>query len=233
MTGFIVTGTPRSGTTHFCKTLNQKSNIFLPNSDHMEPLDLWNDMKNEDLIIDEDQFIQDQLSKVKGYWGFKAFDGKYLSTSVHDLAQRNGLYTFCLIRKDIRRAFLSFIVHRYGHIINQDDFYEKWSSVKYDKKIDFNLQQIRSYAFFLVKHYYMMETKTHGLKIYFEDLISSPEVSIPEVNEYFNQEIVFKYDYQDSPLEYYFQDYEKMLQPLKDILDIARKQIDLPDYLRV
>jgi hypothetical protein len=224
----LITGCPRSGTSQFCKILSKNNNINLWSDGHeyqYEPFSTRPSMR-----FDESDWIQNFLNRNESeFVGFKMFNGD--TSSVTETAKRFDMKLIPVLRKDIISVYLSLAL-----LPLQEKNKNNHSSRNTNcglEKILFEVggfRRLRKNAFWLLKQYYLWERTPTFQKVYFEDMMNG--VEYPKLNEYFNTKITFGLDgYKHMGYETYTKDWEKLLSPLADMLHLAKKSGNFPDYI--
>jgi len=203
MNKFLITGIPRSGTTIFARTLSQLDDVDMANDDH----DFFEPFKLMSSTLDLNSLPR--LKKLEdscklNYFGFKCFPGDLLDLTMLRL---NGYKTFAVIRKDIWKSIFSHAIARTKLFRDNDSsafgasskLYTQGLSVSTIEDLPLPLLRMFNDSFFArIKHAYEFETQYENTDIiYFEDLIK-PNASFECVNNYFNKEVIFNLDYDDS-----------------------------------
>ena len=203
MNKFLITGLPRSGTTIFARTLSQLDNVHMANDEHdfFEPFKLLS--KSLDLnSLPKLKELEDSCKL--NYFGFKCFPGDLLDLT---MLRFDGYKTFAVIRKDIWKSIFSHAIARTKLFRDNDGSAFGTSSKLHTQLLSAStikelptplLRMFRDSFFARIKEAYEFETQhTNTDVIYFEDLIK-PNASVDCVNNYFNKEVIFNLDYDDS-----------------------------------
>lgn len=203
MNKFVITGIPRSGTTVFARTLSKIDNIHVANDQHdfYEPFKI---MSNSLDLNPLPRLKELEDNCRSNYFGFKSFPGDLLDLTALRL---NGYKTFAIVRKDIWKSIFSHAIARTKLFRDNDNTAFKGSSKLYTESVVASsiselppplLRMFQDSFFTRIKHAYEFETQYKNTDvIYFEDLIK-PNASFKCVNTYFNKEIIFNLNYDDS-----------------------------------
>ena len=209
MNKFLITGLPRSGTTIFARTLSQLDNVSMPNDKHdfFEPFKIMAKPVELNCLPRLKSLENNCQSK---YFGFKCFNRDLLNVS--DLS-RDGYKTFAIIRKDIWKSIFSHAIAKTALFVDGENIFANSSTLHIQDLVAKTVKEmppplIRMFqdSFFdRIKDAYEFETQWKNIDIiYFEDLIK-PNASFDCVNEYFNEEIIFNLNYDDtSDIEVYY-----------------------------
>jgi hypothetical protein len=240
---FVVTGTPRSGTTFFCNTLKTYPHVWIPefsNIDNAEPFNPVNTVEvsntlqlpvfDQNLVIQ--QLLQDKSTVNAEYFGFKTFLSYHNNMS--SLIDHNQLDVFVILRKNIWSVLASLLLAQDNKDYNGSS--KRFSPFYYDGS---NREERRIFTMFysLCKDYWYSENVWHSHprlveKIYFEDLIK-PNVSFKKINNYFGQEIDFFANYTDDSVEKYFKNFDHVKKViLRRVHQSKYHFLALPDYIR-
>lgn len=211
---FVVTGTPRSGTTFLCGQFASLDNVYMPEANDYEPFGAHSG------VVDEEQYLlklrEDYPDKIVG---FKTFWEDSFMLREH----LRSFDPIVLIRKDIQKVYLSLLVlYRSGY----DDMKSSRNrpGAEIMEHSDFGLTYI---AHTLLKTYYYSEKMPYLFKLYFEDLYLGND----RLQYYFENEVDINPKYSGSELTDYHPDPQKFLDILKrTALGMDHKK--LPDYVR-
>jgi hypothetical protein len=214
MKKFIVTGTPRSGTTFLCKQIAALDNVVMYDDWDYEPFGGYGG------VLDEEEYLRqlqsdhpDKIVGLKTFWQDSFFMNEHLKR----------FDPIVLIRKDIQKVYLSLIVlYRRGY---DQDKSSRWrpgaETIEYS---DFGLT---SAAHTLLKTYYYSEKMPNLFKLYFEELTKENTI----LDDYFENKVNLDPGYTGSTLTDYHPDPERFLSILKrTALGMNHKK--LPYYVR-
>lgn len=237
---FIVLGTPRSGTTFFCRTLKEQPDIWIPNFPNYEPFNPWsivgasNTFKTH--MFDQDEIVKRMIefkkSKNIDYFGFKTFISFH--SDIKGLIERNDLDIIVVLRKDFWKLMASQLI-----AIDHNDY--EGSSTKYEPYFFENTarEERRIIGFFneICKWFWWCENvfskhKNFIDKIYLEEL-SKNGASFGNINSYFDRNIIFNSNYDDrKSLESYISNYDEFQKFIKEIVKKCPEHYKvLPDYV--
>lgn len=236
---FVVTGTPRSGTTFFCKTLAQCSNIWIPKFPNYEPFNPMNivPVSNtlQESIFDTNIIIEKFLNfKQKQnfeYFGFKTFLTYH--SDISSLINTHNFDLFLVLRKNIWKVLCSQLV-----AMDNKDYQgssKRFAPFCYDQS---NREQRRIFNMFnaLCKDYWWSENVGNNHpnlidKIYLEDLIL-PNTNLQKVSSYFNQELTFSANYTEDSIGTYIENFSDLKEFILNMVHKAKYHYQtLPDYL--
>lgn len=237
---FIVVGTPRSGTTFFCRTLDQYPDIWIPGFGNYEPfnphsLNIAAEKFNQ-CIYDQNSAVQKMIRSKKRYsaeyFGFKTFLTWH--NNFLDLIEYNNLDVFVVLRKDIWKVLGSLLIaidnsDYSGSSKNYQPFY--FSDTNREKR------RIISYFFELCKSYWYCEKvlSDHRMfvdKIYLEDF-DKKDVSITSIDEYFQRPILFNTNYHQDDYTKYYQNFEEFKSFILDHVHSAKEHyLEMPNYIK-
>lgn len=233
MNKFLITGMPRSGTTVLINTLGKLDDVFVysDSKGFGEPFKVMNKTLELNPYIRLDSVEKECDSK---YFGFKVFPNDLVNIEyLHNVKQYK---TFVIIRKDIWKAIFSHALAKQTLFINNLDIFAGSSTLhphdsKYDKLSDIPpvlLREFKGAFFHRVKQCYEFETRWKNINIiYFEDLIK-PDASFGCLNEYFNKDIVFNLNYDNShDSEAYYSNFSSSA--LHNLAAYFIKTIDIPN----
>jgi len=236
---FIVIGTPRSGTTFFCKVLNDYNDIWLPEFPNYEPFNPWSVERASNAfnthLFDQDLILKKMLAEKErrqiNYFGFKTFT--QFHTDLLGLIDRNELDIILILRKDFWKVLASQLV-----AIDHNDY--KGSSTKYEPFVfqDTFRERRRILGFFgqICKSYWWCENifskhKNFVDLLYLEDF-SQEKNSFQNINNYFDREVILENNYENKNLEHYIKNYQEFENFIKEE---ARKSSNhyraLPTYI--
>jgi hypothetical protein len=236
---FIVLGTPRSGTTFFCKTLAECSNIWIPKFPNYEPFNPINIVPvsnalhastfDVDAVIEK--FLYFKQKQNFEYFGFKTFLTYHSDISA--LINTHNFDLFVVLRKNIWKVLCSQLV-----AMDNKDYQgssKRFTPFCYDHS---NREQRRLFNMFnaLCKDYWWSENvggKHANLidKIYLEDLIL-PNASFQKVSGYFNQKLTFSADYTEDSIDAYIENFTDLKEYILSMVHKAKYHYQtLPDYL--
>jgi len=202
MNKFIVTGIPRSGTTIFTKTLAQQSGVDVFSNDHFfyEPFSMG--FKNK-FRLNPEKDLAIQESKCKDdYFGFKAFKDGFLTP---DYLMTQGYRPIVLLRKDLWKSVISAFVQQWQVGQNLHPTYTSKEIIFPDvyNTVEEVPPFMRTRFLINLGNRVMMCYRAERVWkdvidiIYFEDLIK-PGATFKNVNEYFQREIKFDLNYDNS-----------------------------------
>ena len=211
---FIVTGTPRSGTTFLCKQFASLDNVVMYNDFDYEPFGAYGGVLNE-----EEYLRQLQENNPGKIVGLKAFWEDTFMMREHI----RSFDPIVLIRKDIQTVYLSLLVlYRQGYDENKSSRNRMGASeMEYS---DFGLTHI---AHTLLKTYYYSERMPFLFKLYFEDLHQGNS----RLEYYFENKLDIDPKYSGSSLTDYHPDPQRFLDILKRTA-LGMDHRNLPDYVR-
>lgn len=217
MKKFIVTGTPRSGTTFLCSRFAALDNVYMYSDYDYEPFSPYAG------VLDEETYLEDLVTNnpnkivgLKTWW----YDSYMFTEHTRSFDQ------IVLIRKDVQKVFLSLIVLlRFGYDENKSSKNRIGSGeLVYG---DFGL---RYNAHNLLKSYYYSEKMPCMEKIYFEDLVNN-SYNPTRLENYFENKLDLNTGYKDSTLTDYYQDPDRFIRVLRETaLSMDHKKF--PDYVR-
>jgi hypothetical protein len=237
---FIIFGTPRSGTTFFCKTLNLEKNIWIPEFKNFEPFNpqitptASNKFKTH--MFDHNAVMQKLINakkdQKKEYLGIKSFVSYH--SDVSNLIEHNQLAIFIMMRKNIWKVLGSLLVS-----IDNSDF--AGSSKRY-KPFYFennNREKHRIFGIFdrFCRYYWYSENvlskhKNFVEQIFFEDLIDKNNLQFDGVNNFFNKKISFSANYIEDDLEKYFQNFDEFKSVILERVNSSPYHYSaLPEYI--
>lgn len=202
MNKFLITGLPRSGTTIFARTLSHLDDISLANDaqNFFEPFKIMSKRRELNPLPRLNNLENSCKSK---YFGFKCFTGDLLNLTN---LSNDGYKTFAIIRKDIWKSIFSHAVARTELYVNNSNVFAGSSTLHTQDLVATSIHEMppplmrmfQDSFFNRVKQAYDFETYWKDIDIiYFEDLIK-PNASFDCVNKYFNKEVIFNLDYDDS-----------------------------------
>jgi len=217
MKRFVVTGTPRSGTTFLCNRLASLDNVHMDSNYDYEPFSPYAGVLDEEDYLDN--LVTNHPGKIVGLktWWYDSYDFTGLIEDFDPIV---------LIRKDVQKVFLSLIVLlRFGYDENKSSKNQAGSSeLVYG---DFGL---RYNAHNLLKSYCYSEKMPYLEKIYFEDLVDG-SYDPTSLEDYFENKLDLNTNYKESVLTDYYQDPGKFIRVLRDTaLSMDHKKF--PDYVR-
>ena len=213
MKQFLVTGTPRSGTTFLCSKLAALDNVYMLKTNDYEPFNPWNS------ILDEQQYITslrlnhpDKIVGLKTFWGDSFLLNEHIKT----------FDPIILIRKNIQKVYLSALVlYRKGYDENKSSKNRGSDNLNYS---DFSLQTV---SHNILKTYYYSENMPYRFKLYFEDLGKHNPLE-----DYFERSFDLNTKYNDNhDLTEYDPDPERFISFLKKTA-LAMDYKKLPSYVR-
>ena len=217
MKRFIVTGTPRSGTTFLCSRLASLDNVYMDEHNGYEPFGF------NCSIVDEEEYLRqlsfDHPNKIVGFktwWDVSFMMADHLRN--YD--------PIVLIRKDIKKVFLSYIILlKLGSDHNNSS-----RKINGSESITYNSMGLSYTAHQLLRSYYYSEKIDATHKMYFEDLVNNNSDN-SKLEIYFDRKIDLNPNYSESDLTDYFKDPEPFLKSLRDTaLSMDHKKF--PDYVR-
>jgi hypothetical protein len=238
-TNFIILGTPRSGTTFFCETLNSRSNIWIPEFTNSEPFNPTNIVQISNIfksnIFDQDSIIQKMIAikekKEIEYFGFKTFISWH--NDISSIIDKNELAIFLVLRKNIWKVLTSMLV-----AIDNKDFQgssKRFDPFYYDGS---NREQRRIFTMFnsICRDYWWSENVFHNHpnlieKIYLEDL-TEENLSFQKINDYFKTEIQFTANYVEDSIGEYVANFDDLKQFILEKVHLSKYHYSaLPDYI--
>jgi hypothetical protein len=237
---FIIFGTPRSGTTFFCKTLNSEKNIWIPEFTNFEPFNPQiiptTSTKFKTHMFDHSAVMQKLINakeeRNKEYLGIKSFVSYH--ADVTRLIENNQLAIFIMMRKNIWKVLGSLLV-----AIDNSDFVgssKRFIPFKFENT---NRERRRIFGMFdrLCRYYWWSEnilSKHNNFieQIFFEDLVNAGTVQFSGVNNFFNKEILFSANYTEDDLEKYFQNFDEFKSVILERVNSAPYHYSaLPEYI--
>lgn len=238
MNKFLITGLPRSGTTIFARTLSKIEDVSLADdaNNFFEPFKILS--KRRELNPLPRLTALENSCNTK-YFGFKCFPGDLLNLT--DLSN-SGYKTFAVIRKDIWKSIFSLAIARTELYVNNANVFAGSSTLHMQDLVATSMQEMpapllrmfQDSFFARIKDAYDFETQWKDIDIiYFEDLIR-PNASFDCVNKYFNKEVVFNLDYDDSnDVESYYPNIDnKILRFISaQIINTVTIPKDCPKYI--
>lgn len=239
---FVVTGTPRSGTTFFCNTLAGHADIWIPrfsDLDNAEPFNPINTIEVSNALqlpMFDHNFVVQKLIELQQqnrteFLGFKTFLAYH--NNMLSLIEQTQLDVIVLLRKNIWLALASLLLAQDNKDYNGSS--KRFHAYTYDGS---NREQRRIFTMFysLCKDYWFSENVWHGHsrlieKIYFEDLIK-PNATFAKINAYFGRNITFEANYQDDGIETYFTNFNQVKAMILHRVHQSQFHFQaLPDYL--
>lgn len=211
---FIVTGVPRSGTTFVCKKISELNTVYMDPTPGFEPF------SPEGAVLDEEIYLRSlEQSHPDKIVGLKTWWEESYSLNEH----LRSYDPIVVLRKDINRAFLSYVV------MTRVGFDEKNSSKNRPnvESIKHTNQSVRYLAHNMLKSYYYTEKMPFLFKLYFEELSQDN----PIMDDYFEAKLDLDPGYQESELTNYYPDPQRYLDVLKSTA-LAMDHKKLPDYIR-
>ena len=216
MKKFVVTGTPRSGTTFLCDRIAKLDNVYMNDYSHYEPF-VWGSK-----ILDEAKYLHNlEKNHPDKIVGFKAFFGDSFFLQDH----MKSYDAIVIIRRDVGKVFLS-------QLIKGKKGADKNFSSKNRKGIEsvwFNPRSLEFNAKTLLKWYYYGELIPAKVKLYFEDILDGK--AYPELDEYFENKIDLNTNYLEADLSVYHPNYAPLIKFLRDTA-ISLGPENFPDYVR-
>jgi len=222
MKKFVVTGTPRSGTTFFCRTLEKESNILLPRFHNYEPFIPQNRIVSSNRIgisaFDEAESIKrivkfgiDNNFDAVGFKTFFSFHYNF-----EKMLEQNELDHFLILRRNVWKIFAS-----YWMAFSKSEF-GKSSLIHEAIQIDTEsvMSKIIKQTIDAVLKTYMYRSQieqhpNHIVTLYFEDFTAkSGHIGDSELTEYFGKRIIFQSGYDDP--QHKPSDYIKNIQEIKE-----------------
>jgi len=215
---FFILGLPRSGTTAIARTLtackdicvysSEKVDGKITNESHFfEPFAL----NGATVTLDWESKLTNTIESTyhKKYNGIKTISGDHIQ--IHDLVHTHNYRPLVTIRKDIWKTIFSKIAAAYALQEKQisgdatGDVPYLQSSRNINANFDNFNQFVPRLEFFLasfIKTTYDFENRVRDTLnpidiIYFEDFVK-PNATYEKINEYFDQEIIFNLDYNDT-----------------------------------
>ena len=237
---FVIVGTPRSGTTFLCDTLNDFDDIWIPKYPNYEPFNP-NVLKKVSVTSNHNAFDQDAIikkfvsyksSKKVTYFGFKTFLSFH--SNLKDLIKENDLDVIIILRKDIWKVIGSMMI-----AVDNNDYIG--SSKKHQpfifEKTSREIRRIQVFFNQICRVYWELEnifSKDLNIidKFYFEDLIENKER--PLLNEYFQRTIYFNHGYNDNDdISKYISNFQVMKNfILEEVNQYQTHYSSLPEYIR-
>lgn len=216
MKKFVVTGTPRSGTTFLCDRIAKLDNVYMNESSNYEPFIYGSN------ILDEAKYLYDlEKNHPDKIVGFKAFLGDSFFLQDH----MKSYDPIVIIRRDVSKVFLSQLI--LGKKGADKNFSSK--NRKGIESVEFNRRSLQFNAKTLLKWYYYGELIPAKVKLYFEDILEGK--TYPELDEYFGNKIDLNTNYQEADLSVYHSDYAPLIKFLRDTA-ISLGPENFPDYVR-
>lgn len=238
-TNFIILGTPRSGTTFFCNTLNSYSNIWIPEFPNSEPFNpsIISQTSNifKSNMFDHNAIIRKMISfKEKNgheYFGFKTFLSWH--TDISSIINENELSIFLMLRRDIWKVLTSLLI-----AIDNKKFggsSKRFEPFYYDGS---NRERRRIFVIFqnLCRDYWWSENVGHHHaslieKIYLEDIIGK-DISFKKINDYFKKEISFSVNYTEDSIEKYITNFDDLKTFILEEVHCSKYHYSaLPEYI--
>ena len=207
MNKFFIFGAPRTGTTALAKTLDNYNDIYMyrkisdqvkdNETELFEPFATFNSKIELDW---EEKLAKVEKQYVSKYNGFKLITGD----TVHPvyLVKDYRYDPIIIIRKNIWKALFSKLAAIYS-ANNNNNSIDVYANSSKDLEPNFNnirhfIPRLMYYLHSYVKLTYELEnSSTYIDKIYFEDMIQENK-TYEKLNNYFDQEIVFNLNYNDS-----------------------------------
>jgi len=236
---FVVLGIPRSGTKFFCKSLNERPNIWVPSwNSTYEPFNLKRIEHSSEIfkshLFDHNNIVKKLISakkdQQKAYMGFKTF--LIWHRDFKDVIEQNQLRIIIVIRKNFWKVFGSFLMS-----IENADYTgssKRFSPFLFCPSNRENRRIIDIFNNFCYQ-YWQLENdysshKNLIDKIYFEDFTQSTKFE--KLNDYFDDRIHFQNDYNDlDSVKTYFANFEQLKSFVVEHCRSAPKHYGaLPDY---
>jgi hypothetical protein len=236
---FLVTGTPRSCTTWFCKTLNAHDGIWVPEFTNYEPFNPHGIPKttNKLKVSLFDQFaVIDTIKKEAekkdvDYLGIKTFNAYHHSIS--DLIDAYDFSIFLLLRKNIWKVLGSLLV-----AVDNKNF--EGSSKRFEPYFfeNSNREKRRILTIFdrICLNYWLAENyfcnhRNFIEKIYMEDIING-QTSSEKINNFFAKDIDLSNDYKEDDLSFYYKNFDEFKNFIVSYCKSAHHHYSaLPDYI--
>lgn len=236
-------GTPRSGTTFFCKTLTKFDNILIPDVPFYELFNPWAlpkisnlielDLWNQDKVIEK--FVNYKNETNKKYFGFKTFP-VFHHLDLESLVNNNDLDIIIVLRRDIWKIIGSQMI-----AIDNNDY--SGSSLHYRpyqfQNTEREKKRVLAHFLQLTKCFWYNETifanhKNFIEKIYLEDL-SDQICSFEKINNYFDRQISFETGYNDNnDLTQYISNIEELKSFIRSYVKESMHHFKvLPEYLLI
>ena len=219
MKKFMVTGTPRSGTTFLCSRLASLDNVHMDKHNGYEPFGF------NCSVVDEEEYLKqlssDHPDKIVGFKTW--WDVSFMMTD-----HLRDYDPIILIRKDIKKVFLSYIILlKLGSDNNNSS-----RKINGSESIVYNTMGMGlSYtAHQLLRSYYYSEKIATIHKMYFEDLVNNSSDN-SKLENYFDRKIDLNPKYNESDLTDYFKDPEPFLKVLRETA-LMMDHKKFPDYVR-
>ena len=213
---FLVTGTPRSSSTWFCKTLNSHENIWVPEFPNYEPFNphaipkITNKLKVSlfDQFAVIDTLKKEAEKKEVDYLGIKTFNSYHYS--IPNLIDAYDFSIFLLLRKNIWKVLGSLLVavdnknfegssKRFEPYFFENSHREKRRILSIFDRICLN--------YWLAENYFCNH-KNFIEKIYMEDIIDG-QTSFEKINNFFAMDIDLSNIYKEDDLSFYYKNFDE------------------------
>jgi hypothetical protein len=236
---FLITGTPRSSSTWFCKTLNSYDRIWMPEFKNYEPFnphiirETTNALKVN--LYDQnafmDKIIEAAVKREVDYLGVKSFPNYHTDLSLflndYDVA------IIVLIRKDIWKVLGSlFIAVDNKNFLGSSKRFKPYFWDKSPREtrrlVEVFHRQCKNYWY---AENYFSNHKNFVDKIYMEDIVKGKS-SFKNIDNYFGKRIEFESDYTEDDLSKYFENFEEIKKFIVELCKSAPFNYSvLPSYI--
>ncbi len=236
---FLITGTPRSCTTWFCRTLNSYDGIWIPEFTNYEPFNphgipkATNKLKvslfDQAAVIDT--IKKEAEKKDVEYLGIKTFNSYHHNIS--DLIDTYDFSIFLLLRKNIWKVLGSLLV-----AVDNKNF--EGSSKRFEPFFfeNSNREKRRILTIFdrICLNYWLAENyfsnhKNFIEKIYMEDIING-QISSEKINNFFAKNIDLSNNYKEDDISFYYKNFDEFKNYIVDYCKLSHHHYSaLPDYI--
>jgi len=210
---FFILGFPRSGTTAIANTLTSSEDICVYSSEKLDGIITQESHFFEPFVstLDWESKLTNTIESTyyKKYNGIKIIFGDCVL--IHELVQNYNYRPLVTIRKDIWKTIFSKIAAGYSLAVKQNSGKDSHNNpyLQSSRNINANFCNFNAFVprleFFLgsfTKAIYDYENRIRDKFnpidiIYFEDFVK-PNATYEKINEYFDQEIIFNLDYNDT-----------------------------------